>query len=65
MKNERLLSIYMRLENPQARIMPAEELLLLRDFDKRLEELEAGNVKEKSKDRRGTTRVSKAKVSSD
>jgi len=55
----------MRLENPQARIMPAEELLLLRDFDKRLEELEAGNVKEESKDRRGTTRISKAKVSSD
>jgi hypothetical protein len=63
---ERMHSIYGRLENGRAMITPPETVLIMRDMHNRLMKLEGTNAEENKSTRgRGTSNVSKEKVSSD
>ena len=62
---DRLQGTYKRLENPNATVIPAEVVILLRDLHQRIKELEDGIKQEKpTPTRRGTNKVSSGEVSS-
>ena len=62
----RLNGSYTRLEHAQARITPAETVLIIRDMHNRLRELEEANDTEKNSTRgRTTSKTVEEKVSSD
>jgi hypothetical protein len=65
--DNRLSGIYGRLRRSRSQVIPAEAILLLRDFDRRLQELEGTNerLEESSDSGRGDTEVSRQPVSSD
>ena len=61
--NDRLNGAYGRLEMPQARVTPAEVILIIRDMHNRLQQLEGTNEKqEDSKHRRGSSKLPEEKI---